>query len=774
VHSKRVYKIILTTIVLAILIIEQVPIGIQVFAASVRTKQQSISTDATSGKKYALIVCGTSPNQPGMQFTPLHRGDTAYMYHILTHNCSFDWIEYLSVYHNDLGVNGSATLQNVRNAVFWLANNRPNPKSSDIIFIYISAEGVGLCGEGDNHLPMDPPSLQLGMGNISGSENEVSTYYDYNGVLQHNLISVDAGLVLEDTTWPPGNGPPLNAYWGSDLKSDLSGLNGNNGILVYVQQSCFAGDMINALSGPNRTIMCSTKETWSSFGDTGFDTDYPYPDWGWGISEWSERFMDALNGQRAFFWNDTVTINETLYGNPSPSVQADTDGNGVSMLEAWKWALANDQAAIAKWEFPWFDDNGNGLPTYNQSVLGGDILDAADGDLSSRIFLSPLVGDINGDLVVNILDAILLANAFTSKPGSSNWNPSADLNGDGAVNILDAILLANNFLQTRPSIGGGKSEVKQNGDMTGSGANVSVDPSQITVFKGEVFNVSVDVTNVTDLQGWQFQLYWNSTALNCTNDAIVTPTIWQGNTQDYGPGLEANYNSTNGVFSKAEAANYPAPPFNGSMTIATLTFQALQPGTTSLTLADTILGDNTAQPKACIVSSGSVTVYYGRYMRGDTQTINGLNAYILNIPESTSSASVTQSGLESAPSWGMRVFVRHSDGTETEVALDGQTGTPKAVVSGSGLQSANTSVSQTTLQSTDSLVVRVYIWLGVDNGWSLCTTFTTEQLQASTLQAATWTVYYYTRTTFNRLYGFSGTFYWGNTYNSRVQNLQYT
>ncbi|MGA3191922.1 MAG: dockerin type I domain-containing protein [Candidatus Bathyarchaeia archaeon] len=64
---------------------------------------------------------------------------------------------------------------------------------------------------------------------------------------------------------------------------------------------------------------------------------------------------------------------------------------------------------------------------------------------SNATFHRITVGDINGDGVVNILDAILLANAFLATPSSSNWNPKADLNGDGAVNILDAIILANNF-----------------------------------------------------------------------------------------------------------------------------------------------------------------------------------------------------------------------------------------------------------------------------------------------------------------------------------------
>jgi hypothetical protein len=382
-------------------------------------------------------------------------------------------------------------------------------------------------------------------------------------------------------------------------------------------------------------------------------------------------------------------------------------------------------------------------------------------------------GDVDLDGTVDILDAITLENAFLANRTCPNWYALADINNDGTVNILDAILLANNWLRTYNTGTDVSGQRLSGGTMAAGGPSVLVDPSQITVFKGEDFNVNVNLTNVTDLQGWQFQLYWNNTVLNCTNAVIQTPAEWQNESQNFGLGLEENYNATNGLFDGAQSAQYPAPSFNGSMTIATFTFQALQPGTTPLTLTNILLGNSTAQPIACSVSSGSVSVYCGRYMRGGIQTINGLNAYKLNIPESTSSASVTQSGLEAGPRWGIRVFVRHSDGTETEVALDGQTGTPKAVVSGSGLQSANTSVSQTTLQSTDSLVVRVYVWLGADNGWSPCATFTTEQLQASTLQAATWMVFYSVHTTFNRLYGYSGTFYWGNTCNSRVQNLQY-
>lgn len=48
-------------------------------------------------------------------------------------------------------------------------------------------------------------------------------------------------------------------------------------------------------------------------------------------------------------------------------------------------------------------------------------------------------GDLNNDNLVDIFDAILLANVFGTNSNSTNWNPYADLNGDGLIDILDAI-----------------------------------------------------------------------------------------------------------------------------------------------------------------------------------------------------------------------------------------------------------------------------------------------------------------------------------------------
>jgi hypothetical protein len=70
------------------------------------------------------------------------------------------------------------------------------------------------------------------------------------------------------------------------------------------------------------------------------------------------------------------------------------------------------------------------------------------GATSLTVLKFPLLGDINGDNVVNFLDASLLGAAWGSHPGDPNWNPRADLNNDGTVNFLDAIILSANFGKT--------------------------------------------------------------------------------------------------------------------------------------------------------------------------------------------------------------------------------------------------------------------------------------------------------------------------------------
>ena len=79
------------------------------------------------------------------------------------------------------------------------------------------------------------------------------------------------------------------------------------------------------------------------------------------------------------------------------------------------------------------------LSNFNQTLIANTVI-----DLIANIPEDSILGDINGDLAVDILDVVILVNHILSPDGSEL--DGADINTDGDINVLDVVTLVNLIL----------------------------------------------------------------------------------------------------------------------------------------------------------------------------------------------------------------------------------------------------------------------------------------------------------------------------------------
>jgi hypothetical protein len=147
-------------------------------------------------------------------------------------------------------------------------------------------------------------------------------------------------------------------------------------------------------------------------------------------------------------------------------------------------------------------------------------------------------------------------------------------------------------------------------------AVVYVNPQFITLDApalGTMFTVNVTIANVSMMYGFQFTLKWNSSLITLTNPTTADkiPTVWGSNyIKQY------NYSLTGGNYSLFESARSPAPPFNGTVTVATLIFKSVYDPTypnnvtCSLALENVTISDPTLPVPKPILR----LVYSGNYL----------------------------------------------------------------------------------------------------------------------------------------------------------------
>ena len=134
-----------------------------------------------------------------------------------------------------------------------------------------------------------------------------------------------------------------------------------------------------------------------------------------------------------------------------------------------------------------------------------------------------------------------------------------------------------------------------------------------------------------------------------------------------------------------------------------------------------------------------------RYFRSDQQTVNAVTAYVLGTSESASKLQISIGGEENSPTcyYGIKVYKVSSSGTKTLISSG-----VVAIVSlaagaaYTGTAQANWACPLTSLAATDAVLIELYADLNINPPTTLRRTWITEQLGATQLDAATWTVYY--------------------------------
>jgi len=179
-------------------------------------------------------------------------------------------------------------------------------------------------------------------------------------------------------------------------------------------------------------------------------------------------------------------------------------------------------------------------------------------------------------------------------------------------------------------------------------------------------------------------------------------------------------------------------------------------------------------------SVGELTTWY---MRSDQHMVNGLTAYILNETQSSSSESVSDTHSSTSGYSDVyvaaKVFIRHSDGTETEISSAWQIRVERSS-NGEGLQSDSWACPEEDLDG-DAIVVKIYTSFDAVT-YTLKATFISDTMNGTI--KGTWNFYFYTKRstsyttnpkTGQTTYYTYVYFYWGDSsYNSHIEDVEFS
>ena len=186
----------------------------------------------------------------------------------------------------------------------------------------------------------------------------------------------------------------------------------------------------------------------------GYSGNNLHCNWGWGGSSNGYFNLTSMGG---FPYDQAVIINILPDSIIPPIALYEYSVNDLTVsfedlsfmineyeINSWLWNFGDGSSSASISPVHVYNNGGN----YEVSLIVTDIYGQESAPHIELIELSNgIVGDINFDSIINILDIVLVVNfVLGSDNPSDNEFSAADLNSDGILNILDVVSLANLIL----------------------------------------------------------------------------------------------------------------------------------------------------------------------------------------------------------------------------------------------------------------------------------------------------------------------------------------
>ena len=132
------------------------------------------------------------------------------------------------------------------------------------------------------------------------------------------------------------------------------------------------------------------------------------------------------------------TFNVTLYANTALICTF----TNLSLMNG------NSTTITFTWNTTGFAKGNYTISAYATPIPGET--DTDDNRFTDGVVTVTIAGDLDGNLAVQLVDLVILAKAYGSRPGEPGWNPNADLDDNGNIALTDLIILTKNYGKVDP------------------------------------------------------------------------------------------------------------------------------------------------------------------------------------------------------------------------------------------------------------------------------------------------------------------------------------